>query len=349
MRYCTDQPNGTRKQQSRLLTKKSSVYRTREDVLPLMARVMESINQDVELLTGRVTLGEFFSQSYLPWTRETKAASTADCYLKLFKKFAPLSRVPLADLDTPAITKFLTRLANNGLGATSIHHVKWLLSGVFGYAVAVGVVPVNPVPNAKALVRAERKDPPAVYSLETVLQMIAVLEPVNLQAAVAVALSFFAGLRPSESRGLRWEDWTGPELIIRRAIWRNVEGRTKTPESAATIPCIEPLRSLLMKLHGKTATDGYILRSSVGTSLNLDTLKQRVFAPTMKKHGIPWSGLYPCRRGISSLLTASSKDALNSTGLLRHSNPMTALQHYTRPNNDNIATAMREIERMATE
>jgi hypothetical protein len=79
VRYYTDQPDGTRKQQSRLLTKKSSVYRTREDVLPLMARVMESINQDVDLLTGRVTLGEFFSESYLPWTRETKAASTVDC------------------------------------------------------------------------------------------------------------------------------------------------------------------------------------------------------------------------------------------------------------------------------
>jgi integrase len=336
-------------QKSVLLCKKSAAYRTREDVAGLMARVMDGVNSEVELTNGQATIQEFFDGCYLPWTRETKAAATADCYRKLFRKIEPkLARTALADVDTAAVTRFLTRLANDGLGACSLGHVKWFLSGIFNHAVALGIVSFNPVPKAKALVRPERKTPPAVYSLETVLRMIAVLEPVNLQAAVAVSLSFFAGLRPSESRGLRWADWTGEELTIRRAIWRNVEGRTKTPESAATIPCIEPLRSLLAKLHGTTATDGYILRSSVGTSLNLDTLKQRVIAPTMKAHGIPWSGLYPCRRGISSLLTASSKDALNSTGLLRHSNPMTALQHYTRPNKDNIATAMREIERMAT-
>jgi hypothetical protein len=147
VRYYTDQPDGSRKQQSVILAKKSSIYRAREDVQPLMDRVMESVNQDVQLMTGRVTLLEFFSACYLPWTLETKAASTADCYRKLFKKFGPLAHIALADLNTPTVTKFLTRLANNGLGATSLAHAKWLLSGIYNHAVALGVVPVNPVPD----------------------------------------------------------------------------------------------------------------------------------------------------------------------------------------------------------
>ncbi len=207
------------KQKSTLLCKKSTVYRTKEDVAGLMARVMDGVNRDVVLATGQTTLEEFFADCYLPWTRTTKAASTSDCYRKLFKKIEPgIARTALADLDTPAFTKFLTRLANSGLGACSLGHVKWFLSGIFNHAVALGVVGANPVPKAKALVKAERRDPPAVYDLPTVLRMIAVLQPVSLQAAVAVALSFFAGLRPSESRGLLWSDWTGATLTIRRAI-----------------------------------------------------------------------------------------------------------------------------------
>jgi len=67
----------------------------------------------------------------------------------------------------------------------------------------------------------------------------------------------------------------------------------------------------------------------------------------MKKAGIEWRGYYPGRRGISSRVTDTSKNALNSTGLLRHSTPITALKHYTRAQKDSIAAAMKTIEEQA--
>ena len=69
----------------------------------------------------------------------------------------------------------------------------------------------------------------------------------------------------------------------------------------------------------------------------------------MKKAGIVWRGYYPGRRGISSKLTDTSKNALNSTGMLRHSTPVTALKHYTRAQPDSILAAMRTIEHQAAE
>ena len=48
-------------------------------------------------------------------------------------------------------------------------------------------------------------------------------------------------------------------------------------------------------------------------------------------------------------MTDTSKNALNSTGLLRHSAPITALKHYTRAQKDSIAAAMKTIEEQATE
>jgi len=174
------------------------------------------------------------------------------------------------------------------------------------------------------------------------------LEPLDIRAAVAVALAYFAALRPAEMRGLKWEDYDGAELNIKRAVWRDIVGETKTEGSAASVPVIEPLKTLLEKLR-KQSTDGYILQYGSGEPLSLDSLNYRLIAPAMKKAGIEWRGYYPGRRGISSRVTDTSKNALNSTGLLRHTTPITALKHYTRAQKDSIAAAMKTIEDQAAE
>ena len=182
---------------------------------------------------------------------------------------------------------------------------------------------------ASRLIKIARPEKQTEYSLETILNMLRILEPLDLRAAVAVALAYFAALRPAEIRGLQWIDYDGAELNIRRGVWRGIVGETKTEDSAATVPVIEPLRSLLAKLRAETP-DGFMLQSTSGKPLSLDSLNYRVIAPAMKKAGIDWRGYYPGRRGVSSKVTDTSKNALNSTGLLRHSTPITALKHYTR-------------------
>ena len=97
-----------------------------------------------------------------------------------------------------------------------------------------------------------------------------------------------------------------------------------------------------------TAAAGeYILSNYAGKPLSLDSLNTRVIAPALKAAGIQWRGYYPGRRGISSLITDTSKNALNSTGLLRHSTPITALKHYTRAQKSSIEAALKTVEEMA--
>jgi hypothetical protein len=67
----------------------------------------------------------------------------------------------------------------------------------------------------------------------------------------------------------------------------------------------------------------------------------------LKKAGIAWKGYYPARRGMSSKTTSVSKNPLNSTGLLGHSNPATALEYYTRPQADDIDAAQDQVEELA--
>ena len=104
---------------------------------------------------------------------------------------------------------------------------------------------------------------------------------------------------------------------------------------------------MLERLGALTGKQGYIIQNANHLPLDLDSLNTRLIAPALKKAGIEWHGYYPGRRGISSLVTDTSKNALNSTGLLRHSTPVTALKHYTRAQKDSIKAALALVEEMA--
>lgn len=345
--------NETGKQKYVTLAQKSDVYRCWGDVEPLIENLLRDVNEGVlpggPRLSALDPLTDFVEHFYLPWCEETMAAPTVNSYKGIWRRYwkPTVGNIPLTHLSTAQVTTVLTEYAKR-LGGRSLSHMKWMLSGVYGYAIAKGLVPSsgNPVVAAQWLHRVARPKTQAEYSLDTVLAMLRVLEPVNLNAAVAVSLCYFAALRPAEARGLNWTDYDGYQLNIKRSIWRNKVGETKTAESSATVPVIEPLRSLLEKLKAQS-TAGYILQSRTGKPLSLDSLNVRVIAPTLKKAGINWRGYYPCRRGISSLVTDTSKNALNSTGLLRHSTPITALKHYTRAQKESIQAALEQIEQMA--
>jgi integrase len=352
--YITDEA-GNRKQKCEKLVDCDDQYRTAKDVRDLYDRVMARVNGDG--LPSQVGVCTYV-ECYLPWIKKNKAAPTYDGYRKYWTHYwkAEVGNVTLGNLQTVQVTKILTKLAESGLSSRTLSHAKWFLSGLYQHAVASGIVFANPVPNAKWLCRVDRVAKQPEYSLDEVLAMLRTLEPLDLRAAVAVALAYFAALRPAEIRGLMWEDWRGEELEdwrgeelnVKRSVWRSHVGEGKTEESVASVPLIEPARSLLERLRAQSTGLGYILKGASASPVNLDSLNVRVIAPAMKKAGIAWRGFYPGRRGISSLVTDTSKNALNSTGLLRHANPSTTLKHYTRAQKDSIAAALKMVEKLAT-
>ena len=342
-----------RKQTCVRLCQKSDIYRHESDVRPLVDQHMKAVNAEQEPITGSMLLGEYVHAIYLPWVQSNKAAATHNGYRQLWIKYLSprFEKTSLLDLQTPAVTSLLTHYAKSGFGARTLSHIKWMLSGVYVFAIGRGTVPkdCNPAFDAKWQAKAKRPRQKVEYSLQQGLNMIAVLEPVDIRAACAVAVCYFASCRPAEARGLRWEDLHEDELEIKRGIWRNHTGDTKTEESAAKVPVIEPLKSLLARLREQSGSPstGYIFQNRAGKPLSLDSLNVRIIAPTLKKANIAWAGYYPCRRGISSLVTDLSKNPLNSTGLLRHSTPVTALQYYTRPQAKSVKAAMTQVEDLA--
>jgi integrase len=357
-RYYHTTEDGKRKQKAVKLCDKSDLYRSKNDVQPLMDRHMEAVNsgQGSNIITGQMSLSDFIEKHYFPWCEDEKSAPTVNGYKQIWNCYLKqhISSIALVNLSTAQVTTILTHLAKNGgrkktgLGRYALSHIKFVLSGVYEYAIAIGVLPINtnPALGAKWLHKVPRPKKQVEYSLDEVKAMLKILEPLDIRAAVALALAYFGSLRPAEIRGLKWTDWNGDELNVRRTVWRDKVGETKTEGSERTVTVIEPLRSLLEKLHAQSTGD-FVLANASGNPLSLDSLNVRVIAPTLKAAGINWRGYYPGRRGFSSLMTDVSGNILNATGHLGHANPATTLGHYTKPQRKSIDAAVEKIEELA--
>jgi integrase len=281
------------------LAPKNDMYRSWADVEPLIKRHLEQVNAQAAAVSGTITLADFIELHYLPWCELNRAANTFTGYQKLWRNYLKphVGTIRLTMLETSQVTQILTHHAEEEKGSRTLSHIKWFLSAVYQHAIARGIVPKNPVDGAKWLRQVKRPAKQAVYSLPDVLAMLRVLEPVDRRAAAAVALTFFASLRPSEARELQWSDWNGAELRVRG---------TKTAASDRVVGVIEPLRSLLGRLQ-QESVGPYILSSNSGKPLSMDSLNYRLIAPTLKAAGIEWRGYYPGRRGFSSLMTNLTK------------------------------------------
>jgi integrase len=336
----------TRKKVSIKVADKSDSFQTWADVEHLLAAKLTEINGTPR--TPR-NITDYVEMVYMPWVRENKAAATTYAYEGIWKKWKPfIGELTLEQLDTARVTDVLTDWAKSGFGARSLAHSKWFLSGVYVYAAAKGHAQRNPAENAKWLHKVARPEKQKAYTLHEVLTMLQILEPLNLHAAAAVALAYFGALRPAEIRGLRWEDVTEDDLVIRRAVWAQEIGETKTEGSSTSVPLAGIARRLLDKLGDIYGRDGFVFPDANHRPMNLNHLNDRVIAPAMKKAGIEWHGYYPCRRGIASLITDKTT-ALNATGLLRHSNAATTLKHYTQAQKDAVRAALDKIEALAAE
>ena len=319
-----------RKQACLKLAGKSDIYRTWDDVEPLIERELEKVNSSADIVTGQLSITDFIEQHYLPWCQQNKSAVTANSYEKVWEHYwkSRIGRYRPRELDDGSGRQSADRscqiwpgesyLVPHEVDAIRRLHVRHCVWGCANWrqSSAPCEVAAQNSTRGEAGGILDRRGPSFV-------------EPLDIRAACAVALAYFAALRPAEIRGLKWGDWRGDELDVKRSVWRNKIGETKTEGSAASVPVIEPLPTLLAKLKAfyvkencSTGPQAYIIQNANGSPLSLDSLNYRFIAPTLKKAGIAWRGYNPGRRGISSLVTDTPRTrstALGCSGIRRPS------------------------------
>jgi len=362
-----------RKQRFEKLCDVDDRYRAKADVRPLLADKLRALNEGRTDARSSLTLALFVSEYYDPYARENFKPSTVHGYSKLWNDaLRPrVGEIRLRDFKTVDAANTLSYFTAKGWGRCSLKHAKSLLSGIFTYAKNLGVLDaVNPV---QGTIIPRKAAAPAETHASTPDEVVAILDAVRrakdleerqkVQAQTAIALMFFAGLRPGEARGARWEDYNGKTLSVKQSVWRKHTTDPKTASAAKPVLVIEPLRNLLAELReveGNPA-NGPILRGVKGKPLNLDMVAKRVIRPTLRNREnyrdpqaknwkpLEWQGFYSLRRGIATQLTAITRDPMAAKGLLRHSSVNTTLAHYIKDVPEVTANGMAQVEQLFSE
>jgi integrase len=356
-----------RKQRCEKLAEYCDRYRSKADVRPLLADKLRPLNEQKLSPESTLTLAQYAKDFFLPHAERECKPSTACGYKALWTTYLADQRetqTRLRDFRCVDATNLLADIhRKHGLGRTTLKHIKSLLSGMFTYAKQQGVLDgMNPVRDSAIPRAASAPEETYAASADEVLAMLDVLERAKeFQTRAAVALVFFAGLRPGEARGACWEDYDGQKLAIKHSVWRTHTTDPKTRSAAKPVPIIESLRTILSELRrieGYPAS-GPILRGPSGVALNLENLARRRLLPALANPEnypdpanaelVKWNGWYSLRRGIATLASSVERDPMAAKGLLRHSSVNTTLAHYIKDIPEVTQRAMEKVEALLTE
>jgi integrase len=355
----------------------SGQYRTERDVRPLLVPILRPLNEGKTRPESTLSVAKFVDDYYFPFVEENYKPSTVAGYKSLWEMYlaSRLKTITLRDFRTVDAATLLSDVYKAlGLGRTTLKHIKSFLSGVFTYAKNQGVLDgVNPIRDVMIPKRAAAPEDTHAASPDEVLSIMEVLAEAGQQKArAAVALMFFAGLRPGEARGVCWEDYDGKRLMVRHSVWHTHTTSPKTQSSVKPVPVIEPLSTILAELReaDKNPESGPILRGPSGKPLDLHNLANRVVIPVLKRcvvckkiksdhtkvdhayeqdKSLPkWHGWYSLRRGVGTAI-ADLSNSLAAKGLLRHSSVSTTERHYIKDVPESTLEAMKMLETLCNQ
>jgi integrase len=176
----------------------------------------------------------------------------------------------------------------------------------------------------------------------------------NLQiASVVISVAALTGLRLSELKGLRWSDFDGVSLTVRRSVWRTKVSEPKTQTSAGSVPVLPVLQEMLIKYRVKMSggDEDYIFRGSRrGAPLNLENLVARVIKPQLNEASgemerlLKWKGWHAFRRGLATNLYSLGIAPKVIQAILRHSDIGTTLSYYVQTPDSETRDALRKME-----
>jgi integrase len=267
-----------------------------------------------------VTVGAFWKETYLPWVKANKRASTAKVYESNWHMYVKpeLETTPINSYTTVQACELLDYLVTKKkLNKNTLAHAKSLCSGIFSAAIRKGIITINPWREAKESVKVR---PAKIRVAYTPSETIAILNALDKpQAKLFFAMCAVMGMRPSEVAAVKWENITDGVLKIFEAAPYGVLGDTKTERSKRSLTLIEPVTSLIALWHeanGKPST-GLMFTNNKGKPINHIAFVKYHIDEKANAVCSRWCGVYAGRHGaLTSLynLTGDIRAAYQRSG-----------------------------------
>jgi integrase len=347
--YTTEIVDGQprRVQKSHLLCRKDNKYfsRTCKAVKLKRDEFMRTVNVS-QVNEADMKVVDFWEQRYLPFVQENMKPSTVSGYKQIWNQHLKehFGQMTLQDYRTHVGSALLLSLTKTQ-GRRTLNHIRSLASGVFTHAINEGRLEINPWHDVRILGKVRPPKPTSHYTLEEAENIISALVD-YVECQLMIALSFFAGLRPSEIAGLRWEDFDANSVNIRRACVRSKVVTCKTPESVATLPLLPqvlvPL-ALWRKKKGNP-TEGWVFANERDNPQELKDVVRRTIRPTLEAKDIVWKGLYAGRRGAATaIIGLTGGNYAAAQELLRHKHMSTTLQFYKKQTQNALGDGLKAL------
>jgi integrase len=284
----------------------------------------------------------FVLESYFP-SVTTLRGSTLRGYKAIWRNHleSRLGNLRIREIRTYDCQKCMDAIVRNDatLKQATLSRVKSFMHEIFAEAIRLGLRDgdVNPASGVK-IKCVKGKGETFAYTLDEIKNILSALtEPSKVLMAVAA----YSGLRRGEIVGLKWEDYDGKSIWVRRNICFGEKGEMsvelpKTEASGAPVPVITPLRDILNAWKAKASvTEGCwifqagftrkkdhpvtLLDAAKLTPLSPANVLRDVILPALEKVKIEWLGYHAFRRGLATNLRTLGVDDLTIMEILRHS------------------------------
>ncbi len=286
------------------------------------------------------TLAAYIEHHYLPEVEPRLRPSTYAGYKGLFERYLKTrAGVRLWVVRPHHVQELLNSISQDRkrpLRRTTYSHLKAFISVVFNHARNYGFyTEANPVTGVFLPARALTSRETGFYTLEEIQKVLPLL---TLPHRAAVAIAGYAGLRLAEIQGLTWDCYDGDTLTVEETQWRGHRSPPKSNASAAFVPVIGHLRSILDEYRASAPITGVMFSES------LDHVGRRQVKAAMKSAGVRYSGWHSFRRGLASNLFELDVSDKVVQRILRHSRVSITRDRYVKVRDPKVEAAMQTLE-----
>jgi integrase len=310
-----------------------------------------------------MTVGEYLDR----WLRDSQRGSVRqstfdrDSYLMRVHVKPVLGRVRLKNITPLDVQTLYRDRLDNDLSPSTVNKIHSVLHKALGQAVRWSLIPRNPTDAVKAPRPAHEEMRP--LSSEEARRLLDAAQGDKLEALYLLAVT--TGMRRGELLGLKWSDLDleRATVSIRRTLTRIDNGKrvalgdTKNKKSCRTVrltpQAVEALRVHLEWQLGEIEAlgdlyddQGLVFTSEAGTPINPSNLRQRSFAPLLKKAGLPHIRFHDLRHTCATLLLLQGVHPKFVQELLGHATIAITLDTYSHvlPGmGDQTAAAMEDV------
>ncbi len=299
------------------------------------------VYDDENLMVGEY-LDRWLSDSVCGTLRES--TFSRDKYLVTNHIKPVLGRLKLGNLSAMHLQRLYRERLDSSLSGSTVQKVHHVLHKALSQAVRWGLIPRNPADAVKAP-RASSKEMRPLSASEA-RRLLEAARDDRLEALYVLAVH--TGMRRGELLGLKWEDvdLEGSTVRVCRTLTRVENGRRlalgepKTKKSRRTVRltprAVEVLRrhrarqaQKKLKVGGVYQDQGLVFAGETGSLINPSNLRQRSFAPLLKRAGLPRITFHDLRHTCASLLFQRNVHPKFVQELLGHASVAITLDTYS--------------------